>query len=59
LDKFETETAVSTELILHNAKIATNGAHSFVEAIAVTAGKIAAIGKDDEIRGAFAARRPG
>jgi predicted amidohydrolase YtcJ len=40
---------VSAELILHNAKIATNGLPSFVEAIAVTAGKIAAVGKDDEI----------
>jgi len=40
---------VSAELILHNAKIATNGVPSFVEAIAITAGKIAAIGKNDEI----------
>jgi len=40
---------VSAELILHNAKIATNGVPSFVEAIAITAGKIAAVGKDDEI----------
>ena len=37
------------ELILHNAKIATNGVPSFVEAIAITAGKIAAVGQDDEI----------
>src|SRR6266478_986972 len=49
LEKFETETAVSAELILHNAKIATNGAPSFVEAIAITAGRIAAVGKDEEI----------
>jgi predicted amidohydrolase YtcJ len=40
---------VSTELILHNAKVATNGAPSFVEAIAVSGGKIAAVGNDDEI----------
>jgi len=40
---------VSAELILHNAKIATNGVPSFVEAIAITAGKIAAVGKDEEI----------
>src|SRR5271168_4464404 len=37
------------ELILHNAKIATNAVPSFVEAIAITAGRIAAVGKDDEI----------
>ena len=40
---------MSVDLILHNAKIATNGAPSFVEAIAVTAGKISAVGKDGEI----------
>jgi hypothetical protein len=40
---------MSVELILHNAKIATNGVPSFVEAIAITAGKIAAVGKDGEI----------
>jgi predicted amidohydrolase YtcJ len=40
---------VSAELILHNAKIATNGTPSFVEAIAISAGKIAAAGKDAEI----------
>jgi len=40
---------VSAELILHNAKIATNGVPSFVEAMAVTAGRIAAVGKDDDI----------
>src|SRR5260370_7958252 len=36
LEKLETETAVSAEIILHNAKIATNGVPSFVEAIAIT-----------------------
>ena len=40
---------MSADLILHNAKIATNGVPSFVEAIAITAGKISAVGKDDEI----------
>ena len=40
---------MSAEFILHNAKIATNGVPSFVEAIAITAGKIAAAGKDEEI----------
>jgi predicted amidohydrolase YtcJ len=40
---------VSAELILHNAKIATNEVPSFVEAIAITAGKIVAVGKDEEI----------
>src|SRR5258708_15995789 len=49
LGKPEREITVSAELILHNAKIATNGGPSFVEAIAITAGKIAAAGKDEEI----------
>src|SRR4029077_14252924 len=49
LEKLVTETAVSAEIFLHNAKIATNGVPSFVEAIAITAGKIAAVGNDDEI----------
>jgi predicted amidohydrolase YtcJ len=40
---------MSAELILHNAKIATNGVPSFVEAIAITAGRIAAVGKNEEI----------
>ncbi len=43
------EIVMPVELILHNAKIATNGVPSFVEAIAITAGRIAAAGKDDEI----------
>jgi predicted amidohydrolase YtcJ len=42
---------VPAELILHNAKIATNGVPSFVEALAITAGKIYAVGHDDEILG--------
>ena len=33
-----------TDIILHNAKIATNSVPSFVEAIAIKDGKIAAIG---------------
>jgi predicted amidohydrolase YtcJ len=49
LKKSETETAVPAELILHNAKIATNGMPSFVEAIAITAGSRVATGKDEEI----------
>ncbi len=40
---------MSAELILHNARVATNGVPSFVEAIAVSGGKIAAVGHDDEI----------
>ena len=40
---------MSVELILHNANIATNGTPAFVEAVAITAGKIAAAGKDEEI----------
>ena len=40
---------MSAELILHNTKIATNGVPSFVEAIAITAGRITAAGKDEEI----------
>ena len=40
---------MSAELILHNAKIATNGVPSFVEAIAIMVGRISAVGKDEEI----------
>ena len=36
-------------VILHNAKIATNSVPSFVEAIAIEDGKIAAVGTNDEI----------
>jgi predicted amidohydrolase YtcJ len=39
---------VSAEIILHNAKIATNGVPSFVEAIAISDGKVTAIGGNDE-----------
>ena len=36
------------DTILYNARIATNGVPSFVEAVAVTDGKIAASGSDHE-----------
>src|SRR5271155_3512204 len=35
--------------IIHNARIATNGEPSFVEALAIEDGKISAVGRDDEI----------
>jgi len=37
------------ETILYNAKVATNGVPSFVEAVAVTDGKITAAGTNDEV----------
>ena len=37
------------DIILHNARIATNSVPSFVEAIAITDGKISAAGSNDEI----------
>jgi predicted amidohydrolase YtcJ len=37
------------DTILHNAKIATNQIPSFVEALAISGGKISAAGKDEEI----------
>jgi predicted amidohydrolase YtcJ len=40
---------MSVDIILHNARIATNQVPSFVEAVAISAGKISAVGKDDEI----------
>ena len=40
---------MSAEVILHNAKIATNGVPSFVEAIAISDGKVIAIGRNEEI----------
>jgi predicted amidohydrolase YtcJ len=40
---------MSIETILHNAKIATNGVPSFVEALAIRDGKILASGTDEEI----------
>src|ERR1700690_605318 len=43
------EIRVSAEIILHNAKIATNGVPSFVEAIAISDGKVTASGGNEEI----------
>ena len=40
---------MSAEVILHNAKIATNGVPSFVEAIAISDGKVTAVGRNHEI----------
>ena len=40
---------MSADVILHNAKIATNGVPSFVEAIAITAGRITVVGNDNDI----------
>jgi predicted amidohydrolase YtcJ len=40
---------MAVDTILHNAKIATNGVPSFVDAIAINAGKISARGTNEEI----------
>src|SRR5213592_3691148 len=40
---------MAADTIIHNAKIATNATPSFVEAIAITAGKISATGTSDKI----------
>ena len=40
---------MSAETIIHNAKIATNGVPSLVEAVAIGNGKIIGTGKNDEI----------
>lgn len=37
------------DIVLHNAKVATNGLPSFVEAIALEDGKILAAGTNDEV----------
>src|SRR5262245_5163853 len=37
------------DTILYNAKVATNGVPSFVDAVAITEGKITSVGTDDEI----------
>jgi predicted amidohydrolase YtcJ len=37
------------DIVLHNAKVATNGVPSFVEAIAIENGKILAAGTNDEV----------
>jgi predicted amidohydrolase YtcJ len=43
------EIRVPVEIILHNAKIATNGVPSFVEAIAISDGRVTATGKNEEV----------
>ena len=40
---------MATDTILHNAKIATNSTPSFVEALAITDGKIIAKGSEQDI----------
>ena len=40
---------MAVDTILYNAKIATNRAPAFVQAVAITAGKISATGTDEEI----------
>jgi predicted amidohydrolase YtcJ len=45
----KTEARTTPDSILHNAKIATNGVPYFVEALAITDGKISAAGTNDEI----------
>src|SRR5258706_5152640 len=47
--KTKKEIRVSAEIILHNAKIATNKVPSFVEAIAISDGKVTATGGNEEI----------
>ena len=44
-----TGSTMSAETILHHGKIATNGIPSTVEAVAISDGKIAAAGTNDEI----------
>src|SRR6185369_7470871 len=43
------EISMPADTILYNARIATNGVPSFVEAVAITDGKITATGSDQEI----------
>src|SRR5205807_8878979 len=43
------ETPMPADVVLHNAKVATNRVPSFVEAIAIEDGKILAAGASDEI----------
>ena len=40
---------MSVDTILHNAKIATNQVPSFVEAVAISGGKISAVGNNEDI----------
>ena len=46
LDPSHTGFRKAPPLILHNGKIATNGTPSFVQAVAIEGGKIAATGAD-------------
>ena len=48
---------MSADIILHNAKIATNKVPSFVEAIAISAGKVTATGGMTRFCG-YVGRRP-
>jgi predicted amidohydrolase YtcJ len=43
------EIPMPADLILYNVKIATNGSPSFVEAIAITQGKVTALGANEEV----------
>src|SRR2546430_836206 len=43
------EVSVPADVILHNAKIATNRVPSFVEAVAIEGGKFLAAGTGDEV----------
>jgi predicted amidohydrolase YtcJ len=47
--KIKKEIPVSADIILHNAKIATNKVPSFVEALAISDGKVTATGGNEEI----------
>src|SRR4051812_4898085 len=43
------EAPMSADSILHNARIATNGTPAFVEAVAITGGKVSAAGTSQEV----------
>src|SRR2546429_9236125 len=47
--RFRKEADMPADLVLHNAKVATNHVPPFVEAVAIQDGKIVAAGADDEI----------
>jgi predicted amidohydrolase YtcJ len=49
MDETAKEVVVAADVILHNARIATNGAPSFVEAVAIKGGKFVAAGTSDEV----------
>jgi predicted amidohydrolase YtcJ len=46
---FEKEVSMPADIVLHNAKIATNSIPSFVEGVAIEDGKIVATGADHEV----------